>query len=308
MHSDPLPRASPSPIWAWTISDPWLGSRPVPGVEEGEGVRVCRTNAQLPPHLPFSSQESSQKYNSNCSTEKLTGHVSQDRFHAGSPAYICSWSFYPQAKILSAIVCFLQQSPLKIMASYEVHAQGKFPRWGYFSVDEGQGCRAEQNSPSFSCISHLEKLMLYIFQSICLLEAETEAKFSRCVRSVGGRAIQSCLHIQPNHIQGLFLQPCRLGGKSFTPWLGREIIQYPLGDVLHYVQIQTKIIWWIPSYFPRVCFHKCKRGISCSLLDRAYMSLNRLWQLHLGAASLWDKTNIVWMPKGPVGIEVRRGN
>ena len=136
-----------------------------------------------------------------------------------------------------------------------VHSQGKFPRWGYFSVDEGQGCRAEQNSPSFSCISHLEKLMLYIFQSICLLEAETEAKFSRCVRSVGGRAIQSCLHIQPNHIQGLFLQPCRLGGKSFTPWLGREIIQYPLGDVLHYVQIQTKIIGWIPSYFLRLTCH-----------------------------------------------------
>ena len=106
-------------------------------------------------HLPSAPKRVLRKKTAIVPSRYWQVNISQDHFRASSLNSICSWSFDPQAKIPSSGVSSLQQSPLKIMASYVVHSQGKFPRWGYFSVDKGQGCTAKQNSPSFSCISAL---------------------------------------------------------------------------------------------------------------------------------------------------------
>ena len=73
VHSVTPARVSPPPTWAQTIWVPWLSSRLVPSLKEGEAVGESKTKAQLPAHLPFSSKESSLKDNSSCSIQKQTG-------------------------------------------------------------------------------------------------------------------------------------------------------------------------------------------------------------------------------------------
>ena len=89
-----------------------MPSRTVPSLEEGE-VEESKTNAQLPPHLPFSSK-------------KVLRETIADHFHASSLTSICSQSFDPQAEILSSIVSFLQQSHLKIQSSYVAYSRQNF--------------------------------------------------------------------------------------------------------------------------------------------------------------------------------------
>ena len=155
------------------------GSRPLSGLQEGEIVGESRTNVLLPPHLSFSSKESPQKDNSNCSIQILTRYWwSASAKTTSLPApWILSVLDPFTLRLRSSVVRSLHQSPLKIMASYVVYSQGKFPRWGYFSVDEGQGCRAKQNSPSFSCISALT-----IWRSLCFTFSRAYAFLSLKLR------------------------------------------------------------------------------------------------------------------------------